>query len=150
MVELKIGDQAPEFETENQNGEIIKLKDFRGKKVVLYFYPKDDTPGCTNQACNLRDNYELLQQKGYTVLGVSADKAAKHQKFIAKYDLPFDLLMDEDKVIMNQYGTWGLKKFMGREYEGILRTTFIIDEKGVIEDIISKVKTKDHTNQILT
>lgn len=149
MKELKIGDKAPEFEAENQNGKQIKLSDYNGKKVVLYFYPKDNTPGCTNQACNLRDNYELLQSKGYVILGVSADKASKHQKFISKYDLPFDLLVDDEKIIMNKYGTWGLKKFMGREYHGILRTTFIIDENGVIEDIISKVKTKDHTNQIL-
>lgn len=149
MKELKIGDKAPEFEAENQNGKQIKLSDYKGKKVVLYFYPKDNTPGCTNQACNLRDNYELLQSKGYVILGVSADKASKHQKFISKYDLPFDLLVDDEKIIMNKYGTWGLKKFMGREYHGILRTTFIIDENGVIEDIISKVKTKDHTNQIL-
>lgn len=149
MVELKIGDQAPDFEAENQNGALIKLSELKGKKVVLYFYPKDDTPGCTKQACNLRDNYELLQEKGYIVLGVSADKATKHQKFISKYNLPFDLLVDVDKVIMNKYGAWGLKKFMGREYHGILRMTFVIDENGIIEDIISKVKTKDHTNQIL-
>ncbi len=149
MQELKIGDVAPEFSVENQNGEKISLNELRGKKVVLYFYPKDDTPGCTKQACNLRDNYNLLLDKGYVVYGVSADKMSKHQKFIAKYDLPFDLLVDEEKELIKKYGVWGLKKFMGREYVGIKRTTFIIDENGKIEEIISKVKTKDHTNQIL-
>lgn len=149
MKHLKIGDKAPDFNTTNQDGEAISLRDFKGKKVVLYFYPKDNTPGCTTQACNLTDNYEMLLKKGYEVLGVSADSAKSHKKFIEKFNLPFSLLMDEDKKIINDYGVWGEKKFMGRIYDGIHRMTFIIDEEGIIADIIEKVKTKDHTAQIL-
>lgn len=149
MKHLKIGDKAPDFNTTNQDGEAISLRDFKGKKVVLYFYPKDNTPGCTTQACNLTDNYEMLLKKGYEVLGVSADSAKSHKKFIEKFNLPFSLLMDEDKKIINDYGVWGEKKFMGRIYDGIHRMTFIIDEEGIITDIIEKVKTKDHTAQIL-
>ncbi len=150
MKHLKIGDKAPDFKTEDQNGNPMNLSDFSGSKVILYFYPKDSTPGCTAQACNLRDNYDLLLQKGYKVLGVSADSAKKHQNFITKNELPFPLLMDEDKTIIQDYGVWGEKKFMGKIYDGIHRTTFIIDENGMIEDIIEKVKTKDHTAQIMT
>lgn len=149
MSNLKIGEAAPSFEAKNQAGETVSLSKLKGKKVVLYFYPKDDTPGCTAEACNLRDNYSDLKAKGYEVIGVSADKAEKHQKFIAKYDLPFQLIADEDKKVINAYNAWGPKKFMGREYEGIIRKTFVIDEEGKIENIIEKVKTKDHTAQIL-
>lgn len=149
MKHLKIGDNAPDFNTEDQDGKGIKLADFTGSKVVLYFYPKDNTPGCTTQACNLTDNYDMLLKNGYKVLGVSPDSAKSHQKFIAKYSLPFPLLMDEDKKIIEDYGVWGEKKFMGKVYDGIHRTTFVIDEKGVIADIIEKVKTKDHAAQIM-
>ena len=132
---------------ENENS--INLESYRGKKVVLYFYPKDMTPGCTAQSCNLSDNYNLLLEKGYDVLGVSCDSVKRHQKFIAKHDLPFNLVSDEDHKVVNDYGVWQLKKFMGREYMGIVRTTFIIDENGLISDIISKVNTKEHTTQII-
>lgn len=150
MKHLKIGDKAPNFNTTDQDNNKVSLSDFKGKKLVLYFYPKDSTPGCTVQACDLRDNYDNLLSQGYKVLGVSADSAKRHKNFIEKNNLPFPLLMDEDKKIINDYGVWGLKKFMGREYDGIHRTTFIIDENGVIEDIIEKVKTKEHTAQILS
>ena len=146
---LKAGDKAPSFKTTNQDGKVISLDGLKGKKVVLYFYPKDSTPGCTMQACNLRDNYEALQKANYVVLGVSADTEKLHKRFIEKQSIPFDLLMDENKTIIKAYGVWGLKKFMGREFDGIHRTTFLIDEEGVIEEVIMKVKTKDHTNQIL-
>ena len=149
MKHLKVGDKAPDFNTTDQNGEAISFGDFAGSKLVIYFYPKDSTPGCTTQACNLRDNYEMLLSKGYKVLGVSADSAKSHLKFIEKHELPFPLLMDEDKKIINDFGVWGEKKFMGKIYDGIHRTTFVIDEKGVIEEIIEKVKTKEHTAQIL-
>ena len=148
MKHLKIGDKAPDFNTTDQDDNKVKLSGFKGKKLVLY-YPKDSTPGCTVQACDLRDNYERLLSKGYKVLGVSADSAKRHKNFIEKNNLPFPLLMDEDKKIINDYGVWGLKKFMGKEYDGIHRTTFIIDENGIIEDIIEKVKTKEHTAQII-
>jgi len=150
MNEIKIGDTAPKINAKDQDGNDFSLESLKGKKVVLYFYPKDDTPGCTKEACNLRDNYEKLQQEGYEVIGVSADNQAKHQKFIAKHDLPFKLLADENKEVIQNYNAWGLKKFMGKEYEGIIRKTYVIDENGKIEDIIEKVKTKDHTAQILT
>ena len=146
---LKTGDKAPKINSIDQNGEVITLDQFKGKKIVLYFYPKDMTPGCTVQSCNLRDNYQMLLDKGYVVLGCSADSQEKHIKFIEKYDLPFPLISDESKEVLNSYGVWGPKKFMGKEYDGINRTTFVIDEKGLIEDIITKVKTKDHTSQIL-
>tara|TARA_B100000768_G_scaffold176044_1_gene188265 strand:+ start:602 stop:1054 length:453 start_codon:yes stop_codon:yes gene_type:complete len=149
MINLKIGDIAPAINSVNQNNEIITLEQFKGKKIVLYFYPKDMTPGCTAQSCNLRDNYQSLLDAGYIVLGCSADSPQKHIKFIEKYDLPFPLISDEDKKVVEDYGVWGLKKFMGKEYMGISRTTFIIDENGVIEDIIEKVKTKEHTTQII-
>jgi len=146
---LKIGDKAPEINSIDENGEVINLEQFKGKKVVLYFYPKDMTPGCTAQSCNLRDNYHTLLDNGYVVLGCSADSPERHQKFIAKHDLPFSLISDENKEVLNTYGVWGEKKFMGRTYDGIHRTTFVIDENGIIEDIITKVKTKAHTEQIL-
>jgi len=146
---LKIGDKSPEINSIDQNGEVITLSQFKGKKVVLYFYPKDMTPGCTLQSCNLRDNYQTLLSKGYLVLGCSADSPERHIKFIEKHELPFSLISDESKEVLNAYGVWGPKKFMGKEYDGINRTTFVIDENGVIEDIITKVKTKDHTTQIL-
>ncbi|MGJ3235438.1 thioredoxin-dependent thiol peroxidase [Marivirga sp.] len=148
-MELNIGDKAPDFKAKDQDGNEIKLSDFKGKKVILYFYPKDNTPGCTAQACNLRDNYEDLQKDGYVVLGVSQDSEKSHKKFIEKQGLPFPLIADEDHTVHNLYGTWGEKKMYGKTYMGTLRTTFIIDEEGKIEDIIQKVKTKDHTAQIL-
>jgi len=149
MIELKIGDKAPEINSVDQNGNQITLNQYKGKKVVLYFYPKDMTPGCTAQSCNLSDNYKLLQKSGYDVIGVSCDSIKRHQKFIEKYSLPFNLVSDEDQKVVNDYGVWQLKKFMGREYMGIIRTTFLIDEDGVIEDIITKVNTKEHTTQII-
>ena len=149
MIKLKPGDQAPVFEGKDQDGNTIKLSDFEGKKVVLYFYPKDNTPGCTAQACNLRDNYQTLQDQGYVVLGVSQDSETSHQKFITKQNLPFSLLADTDHTIHNLYGTWGEKSMYGKKYMGTLRTTFVIDENGKILEVIEKVKTKDHTAQIL-
>jgi len=149
MIELKIGDKAPEIKSVDQNGDQITLGQYKGKKVVLYFYPKDMTPGCTAQSCNLSDNYKLLQKSGYDVIGVSCDSIKRHQKFIEKYSLPFNLVSDEDQKAVNDYGVWQLKKFMGREYMGIMRTTFLIDENGVIEDIITKLNTKEHTTQII-
>ncbi len=149
MITLKAGDKAPEFEGKDQAGNTIKLTELKGKKVILYFYPKDNTPGCTAQACNLRDNYEMLQEKGYVVLGVSQDSETSHQKFIDKQSLPFSLLADTDHTIHNQYGTWGEKSMYGKKYMGTLRTTFVINEEGIIEEVIEKVKTKDHTAQIV-
>ena len=149
MTHLKAGDKAPDFSGTDENGNIISLSDFSGKKLILYFYPKDNTPGCTAESCNLRDNYNLMKKQGYEILGVSADSEKKHQNFIAKYDLPFHLLADTDKKVLNAYGVWGPKKFMGRTFDGIHRTTFVIDEKGVIEEVITKVKTKAHAEQIL-
>ena len=149
MSKLQIGDKAPTINAVDQNESSINLETYRGKKVVLYFYPKDMTPGCTAQSCNLSDNYNLLLEKGYDVLGVSCDSVKRHQKFIAKHDLPFNLVSDEDHKVVNDYGVWQLKKFMGREYMGIVRTTFIIDENGLISDIITKVNTKEHTTQII-
>ncbi len=149
MSQLQIGDKAPSINAIDQNENSINLESYKGKKVVLYFYPKDMTPGCTAQSCNLSDNYKLLLEKGYDVLGVSCDSVKRHQKFIAKHDLPFNLISDEDHKVVNDYGVWQLKKFMGREYMGIVRTTFIIDENGLIFDIITKVNTKEHTTQII-
>ncbi|MBK6263900.1 thioredoxin-dependent thiol peroxidase [Marivirga sp. S37H4] len=148
-MKLKIGDKAPDFKAKDQDGNEISLGDFKGKKVVIYFYPKDNTPGCTAQACNLRDNYEALQKSGYVVLGVSQDTEKSHQKFIEKQNLPFPLIADIDHTVHNLYGTWAEKQMYGRTYMGTLRTTFVIDEEGKIEDIIEKVKTKEHTAQIL-
>ena len=146
---LKIGDKAPAFEALNQNGETLSLDTFKGKKLVIYFYPKDNTPGCTAESCDLRDNYDRFKAKGYEILGVSGDSAKSHLNFIAKHSLPFDLLVDEDKKVHELFGTWGEKKMYGKTYMGTLRTTFVIDENGVIEDIIEKVKTKEHSKQLL-
>ena len=149
MTTLEIGDHAPQFEAKDNAGKTIKLTDYAGKKLVLFFYPKASTPGCTKEACDLRDNYQTFLTKGYDILGVSADAAKKQQNWIDKHELPFPLLADEDKTVITAFGVWGPKKFMGKEYDGIHRTTFIIDEKGIIEDIILKVKTKAHAAQIL-
>lgn len=146
----QIGDKAPAFRGENQKGEKINLRDFSGRKLVLYFYPKDDTPGCTAQACNLSENYKQLQAQGYKVLGVSPDTAKKHQKFIEKYNLNFDLLADVEKETIQAYGVWVEKSMYGKSYMGVARTTFIIDEKGIILDVIEKVNTKEHTAQIIS
>jgi thioredoxin-dependent peroxiredoxin len=148
MMKLKIGEKAPDFNAKNQDGKEISLKDYRGSKVILYFYPKDNTPGCTAEACNLRDNYKLLQGKGFTILGVSVDSEKSHQGFITKYSLPFDLLADTEKKIVTSYGVFGEKKLYGKTFLGIKRTTFIIDEAGILECIIDKVDTKAHAEQI--
>jgi len=144
MNNLEVGEKAPDF---NINGK--SLKDFKGKKLVLYFYPKDNTSGCTAQACNLRDNFSELKQKGFEVIGVSPDSEKSHQNFTSKHELPFDLIADTDKNLLKAYGAWGEKKMYGKSYEGVLRTTFVIDENGVIEKIIKKVDTKNHSAQIL-
>ncbi|HEY1047821.1 MAG TPA: thioredoxin-dependent thiol peroxidase [Bacteroidia bacterium] len=149
MTHLETGKKAPAFSVPDQNGNIRTLKEFEGKKLVLYFYPKDDTPTCTTEACNLRDNYKKLLKAGYQVVGVSPDEPKKHLKFIDKYELPFDLLSDVDNKMAIKYGVWGEKSLYGRKYMGILRTTFIINEKGKIEEIIEKVVSKDHAAQIL-
>lgn len=148
-MDLKVGDAAPEFNVNDQDGNSVSLSDYKGKKVVLYFYPKDNTPGCTAEACNLRDNYSDLQKAGYEILGVSTDSEKSHKKFIEKQELPFKLLADTEKDIHDKYGTWVEKSMYGRKYMGTARKTFIIDESGNIEEIIEKVKTKDHTSQIL-
>ena len=150
MIELKEGDKAPEFSGVNQEGETLKLSDFKGKRLILYFYPKDNTPGCTAESCNLNENYDELTKHGFEVVGVSPDEVVKHQKFIAKYNLAFNLIADTEKEMLQAYGAWGEKKLYGKVYDGVLRSTFIISENGVIEKIFKKVKTKDHTNQILT
>jgi peroxiredoxin Q/BCP len=150
MAILKEGDKAPKFKGIDQNGEEINLDQYKGKKLVLYFYPKDNTPGCTSEACNLRDNYSDFLNKGMDVIGVSPDDEISHQKFIDKHDLPFRLISDPDKKILNQYNAWGEKKMYGKTYEGVLRKTYIIAEDQTIEKIFEKVKTKDHTNQIFT
>ena len=149
---MKIGDNVSDVTLGvNQNGQEVKVADFKGKKIVLYFYPKDSTPGCTAEACSLRDNYAELREKGYEVVGVSVDSAKSHQKFIEKHSLPFDLIADTDKKLVGQFGVWAMKKMCGREYMGTLRTTFIIDENGVIERIFDskQVNTKTHGTQIL-
>jgi peroxiredoxin Q/BCP len=148
-MKLQVGDKAPAITAADQNGKMISLDDYKGSKVILYFYPKDDTPGCTAEACNLRDNYEGLLEKGFKIIGVSADSATSHQKFISKYHLPFPLIPDTDKNILNDYGVWGKKKFLGKEYMGINRMTFIISEEGIILKIFDKVETKKHSDQIL-
>ena len=149
MTTLKIGDKAPAIDSIDQNNKVIRLKDFIGTKIVLFFYPKASTPGCTVEACDLRDNYHRFLKMGYEVIGVSADSQKRQLNFALKNELPYSLLVDEEKKVIKAYGVWGPKKFMGREYDGIHRTTFIIDEKGLIENIITKVKTKEHTAQIL-
>jgi len=147
---LNIGDKAPIFEGLNQNGDSVKLSNFLGSKVILYFYPRDNTPGCTAQACNLKDNFNDLSKKNFKIIGISSDNIKSHKKFEEKFTLPFDLIADEDKSIHNKYGTWVEKSMYGRNYMGTARWTFVIDEKGTIINIIDKVKTKDHSNQILT
>ncbi|MFD2909555.1 thioredoxin-dependent thiol peroxidase [Flavobacterium ardleyense] len=149
MTTLKKGDKAPNFSGLDQNGTAHKLADYTGKKLVVFFYPKASTPGCTAEACDLRDNYVRFQANNYAILGVSADGAKAQSKFIEKNELPFPLLADEDKSVIEAFGVWGPKKFMGKEYDGIHRTTFIIDENGIIDEVIEKVKTKEHANQIL-
>lgn len=146
---LKVGDKAPDFSLNNQDGKTFSLKDYKGKKVVLYFYPKDDTPGCTAESCNLRDNYSSLKKKGYEVIGVSVDNEKSHKKFANKFNLPFNLLADTEKDMVEKYGVWGEKMLFGRKYMGIIRTTFIIDENGKIEKIINDVETENHTKQVL-
>jgi len=146
---LKEGDKAPEFGVKDQDGRLHQLSDYKGKKIALYFYPKDLTPGCTTQSCNLRDNYSELRKAGFEVIGVSADTEKKHVQFIDKHQLPFTLLADTDKKLINAYGVWGPKKFMGKVFDGINRTTFIIDEQGFIKKVIDKVETKNHAEQII-
>ena len=148
MAELKVGDKAPQFKGKNQHGEEVKLSDFKGKKIILYFYPKDNTPGCTTEACNFRDNYQSLLKDGYEVIGVSIDSEQSHQKFISKFELPFTLLSDEDKKIVEDYGVWVEKNMYGKKYMGTARTTFIIDENGIIHHIIKKVDNKNASQQI--
>lgn len=143
------GAAAPEFIGKNQNGEEISLSGFKGKKLILFFYPKDNTPGCTAEACNLGENYDELISKGFEVVGVSPDGETSHQKFISKFNLPYNLIADTDKKVLKAYGAWGLKKMYGKEYEGVLRTTYVIDEEGKVIKVFKKVQTKDHTNQIL-
>lgn len=149
MTSLKIGDKAPSFNSVDQEGNTVSLEDFKGKKLVLFFYPKASTPGCTVEACNLRDNHERFKSLGYEILGVSADSAKRQANFKTKYELTYPLLADESMDVIKSYDVWGTKKFMGKVYDGIHRTTFVIDEQGIIEDVILKVKTKAHTDQIL-
>ncbi len=149
MTSLRPGDHAPHFESTDQHGNRVSLSDFRGSRVILYFYPKDDTPGCTAEACNLRDNYQILMEKGFKIIGVSPDDEQSHKKFSGKYALPFPLLPDKTKKILKDYDAWGVKKMYGREYEGVLRMTFILDEEGKIVHVFEKVDTKNHTAQIL-
>lgn len=146
---LKEGDKAPQIDAVDESGDKITLDQFKGNKVVLFFYPRDNTPTCTVEACNLRDNYPELTNKGYKIIGISTDTEKKHQNFIKKFSLPYPLIADVDKKVVNDYGVWGPKKFMGREFDGIHRTTFVINEEGLIEKIIQKVKAKEHTQQIL-
>jgi len=149
MKTLKVGDAVPNITVNDEAGNAINVSEYKGKKLIIFFYPKANTPGCTLEACNLRDNYKDLQEKGYAILGVSADTEKKQSNFKNKYKFPFPLLADEDKLVINAFGVWGEKKFMGRTYDGIHRITFVIDEKGIIEKVITKVKTKDHAAQIL-
>ncbi len=149
MKKLNEGERAPDFEGTNQEGNAVRLNDLRGNKVILYFYPKDDTPGCTNEACNLRDNHDDLIKRGFKVIGVSPDNGKSHTKFAGKYNLPFHLIADTEKKILKDYGAWGKKAMYGKMFEVVLRTTFVINEEGVIEKIFTKVDTKNHTKQIL-
>ncbi len=149
MTHLKEGDKAPDFTGFNEKGEAISLSDYAGKKLILFFYPKDNTPGCTAEACNLRDHYSTLKEKGYELLGVSPDSARKHQNFINKFDLPFPLIADTEQEVLQKYGAWGEKQMFGKKYMGVFRTTFVINEEGVIEKIFTKVDTSAHSEQIL-
>lgn len=149
MTPLSPGDKAPKFKGTDQSGNTVQLSDFSGSKLIIYFYPKDNTPGCTAEACNLRDNYSLLMEKGFRIVGVSADSVKSHKGFAEKFDLPFPLIADTDKEIIRAFGIWGPKKFMGRTFDGIHRYTFVIDGNGVVEKVFDKVDTKNHTDQIL-
>jgi peroxiredoxin Q/BCP len=149
MTMPKAGEKAPDFKVLNDEGETVRLSDYRGKELVLYFYPRADTPGCTKEACAFRDDYSAYEKAGVTILGVSPDTIVAQAKFKQKYDLPFSLLADEDHAISSAYGVWGLKKFMGREYEGVLRTTFLIDKEGVVRQVFEKVKPAEHSQEIL-
>ncbi|CAZ98209.1 thioredoxin-dependent thiol peroxidase [Zobellia galactanivorans] len=149
MNTLQVGDKVPDFSAKDQDGNTIKLSDYSGKKLIVFFYPKASTPGCTAEACNLRDNYQELQEQGYELLGVSADSEKRQGNFKKKYGFPFPLLADEDRTVINTFGVWGPKKFMGREYDGIHRKTFVIDENAIVTKVIDKVKTKDHAAQLL-
>jgi peroxiredoxin Q/BCP len=149
MEYLSIGAKAPSFEGISQDGKTIRLEDFKGKKVILYFYPKDDTPGCTAEACNLRDNYDAWLKRGFEVIGISPDNDRSHKRFKEKFKLPFNLLADPDKKILKAYGAWGKKQMYGKSYDGVLRTTYVINEEGIIEEVFTKVDTKNHTSQIL-
>lgn len=149
MTVLKEGEKAPQFEGVDQNGKIIRLSDYKGEKVILYFYPEDGTPTCTIQACNLRDNYALLKKSGFSVIGISPDSITKHKKFESKFDLPFTLIADTEHVIINAYGVWGEKQMYGRTYMGLHRTTFVIDEKGIVKKIFLKPKSKQHAEEII-
>ncbi len=148
LTKLNPGEPAPGFSAPDQNGEIVTLEQYKGKKLILYFYPKDNTPGCTAESCDLRDNYERFLKEGYEIIGVSADSQDSHQKFISKYDLPFKLISDVDKNLLKSYNAWGEKNLYGKKYMGIIRMTYIISEEGIIEKIIEKVKTKVHSTQI--
>ncbi len=147
---LKVGDKVPDFTTTDQDGKTVKFSDYKGKKLIVFFYPKASTPGCTAEVCNLKDNYTALQNEGYSLLGVSADSEKRQKNFSNKYELPFPLLADEDKTVINAFGVWGPKKFMGKVYDGIHRMTFKIDEAGVVTEVFEKVKTKDHAAQLLS
>lgn len=149
MTNLKVGDKAPAFEGINQSGERVALKNFEGKKLILYFYPKDNTPGCTAESCNLNDNYDAWLSKGFDVVGVSPDSEKSHRKFVDKFGFRFNLIADTEKEILEAYGAWGEKSMYGKKYMGVLRKTFVIDERGIIKEIFEKVDTKDHTNQII-
>jgi len=149
MTHLKVGDKAPDFSALDEQGNTISLLDYKGKKLVVFFYPKASTPGCTAEACNLNDNYERFKAQGYEILGVSADSAKRQSNFKTKYGFQYPLLADEDHAVIKAFGVWGPKKFMGKEYDGIHRTTFVIDENGILTDVITKVKTKAHAEQIL-
>ncbi|RZP04474.1 MAG: thioredoxin-dependent thiol peroxidase [Flavobacteriales bacterium] len=149
MNTLKVGDKVPNFKSIDQDGNTVQLSDYQGRKLVVFFYPKASTPGCTVEACNLRDNFELLKEKGFELIGVSADNQKRQTNFRNKYNFPFPLIADENKEVINAFGVWGLKKFMGREYDGIHRKTFLIDEKGFVTRVIDKVKTMSHASQIL-
>jgi peroxiredoxin Q/BCP len=149
MIQLQKGDNAPQFSAKDQDGTVHSLADYKGKKLVVFFYPKANTPGCTAEACNLRDNFERFQSQNYSILGVSADNAKSQANFKNKYKFPFPLLADDDKSVIEAFGVWGPKKFLGRTYDGIHRVTFVIDEQGIIEEVIRDVKTKDHTSQLL-
>ncbi len=149
MKKLKVGDKAPDFAAQNEDGKVVKLSDYRGKKMILFFYPKDDSPSCTKEACSLRDGYKNLRKEGYEILGISPDKYTKHKKFIDKYEFQYSLVADPEKEIIQKYGLWGPKKFMGREITGVYRTTLLLDENGTITHIIDKVITKSHADQIL-